>query len=181
MPDDLGPLYLTAVLAEFRRYKRLGDGAIEQASDEDLVAAIDDESNSIAVIAKHVGGNLRSRWSDFLTTDGEKPDRDRDAEFVVDPGRATRAAVMAWWEEGWRALFGSLEALAPDDLLRTVTIRGEPHSVVRAIERSLAHTAYHVGQIVLLAKHRRGAEWRSLSIPKGQSKTFRPEGAERTT
>ena len=165
MPNDVGSHYLTTVLAEFRRYKQLGEGAMEQATDDDLFVALDEEANSIAVIVKHLAGNLRSRWTDFLTTDGEKPDRDRDAEFVMEPG-ATRATVLAWWEDGWRRLFAALESLGPDDLLRTVAIRGEPHSVVRAIERALAHAAYHVGQIVLLAKHRRGAAWRSLSIPK---------------
>ncbi len=127
---------------------------------------------------KHLAGNLRSRWTDFLTSDGEKPDRNRDAEFVLDAG-TTRATVLGWWDEGWRRLFGAIESLGPDDLLRTVHIRGEPHTVVRAIERALAHAAYHVGQIVLLAKHRRGAAWRSLSIPKGQSATFDPRAAGR--
>ena len=178
MQNELGSHYLTTVLTEFRRYKQLGDGAMAQAEDDDLFATLDEEANSIAVIVKHLAGNLRSRWTDFLTTDGEKPDRHRDAEFVLDAG-TTRSAVMAWWEDGWRRLFGALESLGPDDLLRTVHIRGEPHSVVRAIERALAHAAYHVGQIVLLAKHRRGAAWRSLSIPKGQSATFDPRAAGR--
>jgi hypothetical protein len=168
MSEALGSHYLTTVLAEFRRYKHLGEGAMEQVEDDDLFATLDEEANSIAVIVKHLAGNLRSRWTDFLTTDGEKPDRDRDGEFVMDSG-TTRAMVTAWWEDGWRRLFEAIESLGPDDLLRTVHIRGEPHSVVRAIERALAHAAYHVGQIVLLAKHCQGAAWRSLSIPKGQS------------
>ena len=165
--QELGSHYLTTILAEFRRYKQLGEGAMEQVADEDLLAALDEEANSIAVIVKHLAGNLRSRWTDFLTTDGEKPDRNRDGEFVIDSG-TTRATVLAWWEDGWRRLLGAIESLGPDDLERTVHIRGEPHSVVRAIERALAHAAYHVGQIVLLAKHRRGAAWRSLSIPKAR-------------
>jgi hypothetical protein len=114
---------------------------------------------------KHIGGNLRSRWTDFLTTDGEKPDRNRDGEFELAAGQ-TRAHVMAWWHGGWDALFGTLEALTPDDLLKRVTIRGEPHTVLQAINRSLAHAAYHVGQIVFLAKHLRSADWKTLSIPR---------------
>ena len=167
MSQEFRSAYLAAVLAEFRRYKQLGDAAMEQARDDDLFATLDEEANSIAVVVKHLAGNLRSRWTDFLTTDGEKPDRNRDAEFVIDAG-TTRAAVIAWWEEGWQRLFATLESLGPDDLQRTVHIRGEPHSVVRAIERALAHAAYHVGQVVLLAKHRRGTAWRSLSIPKAR-------------
>ena len=167
MPNELGSHYLTTVLAEFRRYRQLGEGAMEQVRDDDLFATLDEEANSIAVIVKHLAGNLRSRWTDFLTTDGEKPDRHRDAEFVIDAA-TTRATVLGWWEDGWRRLLDALESLGPDDLQRTVHIGGKPHSVVQAIERALAHAAYHVGQIVLLAKHRRGAAWRSLSIPKAR-------------
>ena len=152
-------------LHNLRKYKKLGEGAIEQVSDADLFRAIDDESLSIALIVKHLHGNMLSRWRDFLTTDGEKPDRDRDSEFVSGGGE-TREAVMEWWSEGWAEVFSAIEALRPPDLERTVTIRGEPHSVLQAILRQLTHYAYHVGQIVYLAKHFRGVEWESLSIPK---------------
>ena len=152
-------------LHNLRKYKQLGEGAMQQVSDADLFRAIDEESLSIALIVKHLRGNMRSRWRDFLTTDGEKPDRDRDSEFVAGETE-TREAVMAWWEEGWAEVFAAIEALRPPDLERTVTIRGEPHSVLQAILRQLTHYAYHVGQMVYLAKHFRGAEWESLSIPK---------------
>ncbi|HSF03056.1 MAG TPA: DUF1572 family protein, partial [Solirubrobacterales bacterium] len=129
------------------------------------------DANSIAVIMKHVGGNLRSRWTDFLTTDGEKPDRDRDSEFET--GAAdTRASISARWEEGWRLQFSAIQGLSPADLSRTVAIRGEPHTVLQAIQRQLTHYAYHVGQIVFLARHFAGPRWRSLSIPRGRSKDF---------
>jgi hypothetical protein len=163
-----GTHFLATVIAEFRKYKTLAERALEQLGDEDIFATIGEEDNSIAIIMKHVAGNLRSRWTDFLTTDGEKPDRDRDSEFVMAAG-TTAAELMRWWEDGWRCVFAALEPLSPDDLQRTVYIRALPHTVVEAISRSLTHIAYHVGQIVLLAKHRRGAAWKSLSIPKGQS------------
>ena len=157
--------FLGESLHTLRKYKELGEGAISQARDEDLFRTIDDESLSIALIVKHLRGNMRSRWRDFLTSDGEKPDRDRDSEFVPGEGE-TRETVLAWWEEGWAEVFRAIEALRPPDLEKTVTIRGEPHSVLQAITRQLTHYAYHVGQIVYLAKHFRGAEWESLSIPK---------------
>ena len=156
---------LGEALASFRKYKEMGEGAIEQATDDQLVAALDEEGNSIALIVKHLRGNMLSRWTDFLTTDGEKPDRNRDSEFELEEG-VTRDLVMRWWEEGWGQLFATLEALRPTDLERVVTIRGEPHSVLQAILRQVAHYSYHVGQIVFLAKHFRSGEWRSLSIPK---------------
>ena len=152
-------------LHNFHKYKELGESAIAQARDEDLFRTIDDESLSIALIVKHLRGNMLSRWRDFLTSDGEKPDRDRDSEFVPGEGE-TRETVMRWWEEGWAELFGAIGALRPPDLEKTITIRGEPHSVLQAILRQLTHYAYHVGQIVYLAKHYRGAGWESLSIPK---------------
>ena len=152
-------------LHNLRKYKALGEGAMAQVSDEDLFRAIDEESLSIALIVKHLRGNMRSRWRDFLTTDGEKPDRDRDSEFVPAEGE-TRETVMGWWEEGWKEVFDAIEALRPPDLERTVTIRAEPHSVLQAVLRQLTHYAYHVGQMVYLAKHFQGAEWESLSIPK---------------
>jgi len=141
-----------------------------QVTDEQLVAVLDGEMNSIAVIVKHMAGNMRSRWTDFLTSDGEKPDRNRDSEFVEAP--ATREALLALWEEGWQCLFGALEPLSEEDLQRTVTIRGEAHSVMQAINRQVAHYSYHVGQIVLLAKHFKRDEWQSLSVPRRQSGEF---------
>jgi hypothetical protein len=165
---DFRSAFLTDVLRTFRNYRTLAEKAIAQVSDEDLHALLDDDANSIAVIAKHVGGNLRSRFSDFLTTDGEKPDRLRDTEFEM-PERATRKQIMAWWDRGWSTALASIEALTPDDLERTIHIRKEPLLVVEALNRSCAHTASHVGQIVLLAKHFAGPKWSTLSIPKGRS------------
>ncbi len=157
-------------LTLFRYYKGLADQAMAQVSDEQLVAVLDEEMNSIAVIVKHIAGNMRSRWTDFLTSDGEKPDRDRDAEFTTPP--ATRDALLAVWEDAWRTLFGALEPLSEADMSRTVTIRGEAHSVMQAINRQIGHYAYHVGQIVFLAKHLKASDWRSLSVPRGKSTAF---------
>lgn len=126
--------------------------------------------NSIALIVKHMAGNMRSRWTDFLTTDGEKPDRHRDTEFENPP--ATRAAVLEAWEQGWALVFGALEPLTDADLTRTITIRGEPHSVMQAVNRQIAHYALHIGQIVFLAKHLQASNWQSLSLPRGQSAAF---------
>lgn len=162
---------LGEALHEFRKYQDLGARAMAQLDDETLFRSIDAESNSIAVIVKHMHGNMRSRWTDFLTTDGEKPDRRRDAEFEMEPG-TSRADVERWWEEGWAIVYRALDPLRPTDLTRTVMTRGEPSSVLQAILRQVAHYAYHVGQIVLLAKHFRGAEWESLSIPRGKSEEF---------
>lgn len=162
--------YLQDSLTIFRYYKKLADRAMEQVRDEDLFAVLDGESNSIAVIAKHMAGNMRSRWTDFLSSDGEKPTRDRDSEFVDPP--ATRAALKQMWDDGWACLFGALEPLADADLERTVTIRGEPHSVMQAINRQAAHYSYHVGQMVLLAKHFAGERWESLSVPRNKSAEF---------
>jgi hypothetical protein len=162
---------LGEALREFRKYQELGARAMAQLDDAQLFHAIDAESNSIAVVVKHLHGNMRSRWTDFLTTDGEKPDRQRDGEFEMEPG-TTRGDVERWWEEGWAMVYRALDALRPTDLARTVTTRGEPGSVLQAILRQLGHYAYHVGQIVLLAKHLRGAGWDSLSIPKGKSEEF---------
>jgi hypothetical protein len=152
----------------FQTYKGMADKAVAQISDEAFFRALDGESNSIAIVMKHVGGNLRSRWSDFLTSDGEKADRDRDGEFEAGQG-TDRASVIETWEDGWCVLLASLEALSPADMERSVTIRREPHTVTRAIQRSLAHTASHVGQIVMLAKHYAGDSWQTLSIPRGKS------------
>ncbi len=169
--DDLAAHYLDNVRAEFERYKTLADKAIAQVNDEELFVTLDRESNSLAIVMKHIAGNLRSRWTDFLTSDGEKPDRNRDAEF--ESGElATRPAVLQHWEAGWGALRTALAALRPSDITKTVTIRGEPHTVTQAANRSLAHTAYHVGQIVFIAKHLRSGEWKTLSIPRKGSKEF---------
>ncbi len=148
-----------------------------QVSDEQLVATLDDGMNSIAQIVKHMAGNMRSRWTEFLTTDGEKPDRDRDSEFVAPP--ATRGELMDSWEHGWQILFAALEPLSDFDLGRTVTIRGEAHSVMQAINRQIAHYAFHVGQIVFLAKHLAGTNWKALTVPKGKSAEFNRKVAAR--
>jgi hypothetical protein len=168
---DLGREFLQDAIGEFRKYKGFADKAIAQVSDADFFHKIDPESNSIAIVMKHISGNLRSRWTDFLTTDGEKPDRNRDAEFERE-GEDSRESIVARWEAGWRTLFAAVEPLTGDDLKRTVTIRGEPHSVVQAINRQMTHYAGHIGQIVLLAKHFAGARWRTLSIPRGKSRDF---------
>ncbi len=162
--------YIEDALAVLRYYKRLAERAMEQVTDEQLFAGIDKEANSIAVIVKHMAGNMRSRWADFLTTDGEKPDRDRDSEFVEPP--ATRKELQAVWEDGWGRVFSAIEPLTDADLGRTVTIRGEAHSVMQAINRQLAHYPHHVGQIVLLAKHFACDHWQSLSVPRNKSAEF---------
>jgi hypothetical protein len=162
--------YLEDAISLLRMSKRLGDKAMEQVTEEQLFAAIDSEANSIAIIVKHLAGNMRSRWTDFLTTDGEKPNRDRDTEFA-DPA-ATRAALLEQWEIGWSCVFGALGSLTDADLGRAVTIRGEKHSVLQAINRSLGHSSYHVGQIVFLAKHFACVEWKSLSVPRNGSAEF---------
>jgi hypothetical protein len=177
--DDLAAHYFETVRFEFERYKSLADRAVAQVSDDDLFVTLDAESNSLALIMKHVAGNLRSRWTDFLTTDGEKPDRDRDSEFETGT-LTTRDAVVRHWETGWGALFASLSALKPADIEKTVTIRGEPHTVTQAAARSLAHTAYHVGQIVFLAKHLRSEQWKTLTIPRKGSREFNDRMALRT-
>jgi hypothetical protein len=165
MSDDIGAAYLAEALRVLRQYKELGEQAMAQLEPAGLFQTLDDESNSIAVIVKHMAGNMRSRWTDFLTTDGEKPDRDRDSEFVLSAS-TTPADVRRWWENGWRCVFSAVEPLTPADLRRTVTIRGEPHTVLQAINRQVAHYAYHAGQIVLLAKHLTGTRWQTLSQPK---------------
>ncbi|HTB09958.1 MAG TPA: DUF1572 domain-containing protein [Bryobacteraceae bacterium] len=162
--------YIEDSLTLFRYYKKLAEGAMAQLTDEQLYSALDSEMNSIAVIVKHMAGNMRSRWTDFLTCDGEKPDRNRDTEFVEPP--AARGDLMTLWEQGWRCLFHALEPLTDADLTRTVTIRGEAHSVMQAINRQVAHYSYHCGQIVFLAKHFRAADWKSLSVPRGASSGF---------
>jgi hypothetical protein len=172
--DSPASLYLTDVVDQFRQLKDLGDRALAQVRDADLFAALDPESNSLAVLIQHMAGNLRSRWTDFLSSDGEKPDRDRDSEFEVATG-TTRAGLLERWEEGWRCLFQALTALHEEDLALTVLIRAEPHSVVKAINRQLTHYAYHVGQIVFLSKHLASATWRNLSVPRGGTRRFNAE------
>jgi len=161
---NLAEVYLETATRNFRGLKTLAEKAIAQVHDDELHRAPAEESNSIAVMMKHVGGNLVSRWTDFLTTDGEKPDRARDAEF--EEGRESREALFERWNAGWKTLLDTLASLREEDLLKTVTIRGEPHSVVLAINRQIVHYAYHVGQIVYLAKQIRGTEWQNLSMPK---------------
>jgi uncharacterized damage-inducible protein DinB len=162
--------YLKDSLAVFRHYKSLAERAMAQLTDQQLLVAIDEESNSIAVIVKHMAGNMRSRFTDFLTTDGEKPDRQRDQEFVDPP--ATRQAMIASWEAGWASVFAALESLSEDDLGKTITIRSESHSVMQAINRQVAHYSYHCGQIVLLAKHLNHPTWKPLTVARGESEEF---------
>lgn len=162
--------YHSDSLTSFRNYKKLAERAIDQVADDEFFATIDDEANSIALIVKHIAGNLRSRWTDFLTSDGEKADRHRDTEFEIIAD--TRESLMQFWEAGWQTLFDAIEPLTPDDFSKTVTIRSEPHTIVEAINRQLTHYAYHVGQIVLLAKHFRSSGWKTLSVPKNRSAEF---------
>ena len=169
--ESIGQHYLADALNTFRDYKQLGERAFAQLDDEDFFRTIDEESNSIAVIMKHLAGNMISRWTDFLTTDGEKPERNRDLEFVMLP-ETTKADMLAYWEKGWKCTFDAIEPLTADDLLRTVTIRGQDHTAMQAITRQVAHYANHVGQIVYLAKHLKGGNWQSLSVPKNRSAEF---------
>jgi uncharacterized protein DUF1572 len=162
--------YRQDAIASFRNYKKLAERAIEQVSDEQFFSLIDEESNSIALVVKHIAGNLHSRWQDFLTTDGEKPNRNRDSEFeLIDD---SRESLLNFWETGWQTLFDNIEPLDAEDFSRTVTIRGQSHTIVEAINRQLTHYAYHVGQIVFLAKHLRSKEWKTLSVPKNRSAEF---------
>ncbi len=162
--------YHADALDSFRNYKKMAERAIAQVSDEEFFALIDAEANSIAVIVKHIAGNARSRWRDFLTSDGEKDDRHRDTEFELIGD--TRENLMEFWERGWRTLFDALEPLTAEDFSRTVFIRGEPHTIIEAINRQLTHYSYHIGQIVLLAKHFKSANWKTLSVPKNKSAEF---------
>ena len=162
--------FMSAIINAFEANKRLADRAVEQVPDDKLHVALNADTNSIAVIMKHVAGNLTSRWTDFLTTDGEKPNRNRDDEFV--DSFASRAQILTYWESGWACLLKSLRGLKPEDLERTVMIRGEPHSVPLALERSLGHTCYHIGQIVQLARIHAGEKWHTLTIPRGGSEQF---------
>jgi hypothetical protein len=166
--DDFRAAYLQDIARTYRSYKKLGEGAIAQVSDADLHALVDPDANTIAIIVKHLAGNLRSRFTDFLTTDGEKPARNRDSEFEM-PDRVSKDEMLKWWEASWSVALASIEGLKPADLDRTVHIRGEAFLVVEALNRLASHAAYHVGQVVLLAKHFAGPRWTTLSIPKGRS------------
>ena len=170
--------FLEATIEQFRLQKKLAERAIEQVNDEQFFAQMDPESNGIAAIVKHVAGNLRSRWTDFLASDGEKADRKRDREFVQEAAD-TRAGLLASWEASWQFLLDSLEELSPADLNKTVRIASEPHNATQAIQRSLAHTAQHAGQIILLAKHYAGAQWRTLTIPRGKSDEYQRQLREK--
>lgn len=167
--------FVEDAISIFQYYKKLAERAMEQVSDEQLSVAFDEESNSIAVIVKHMVGNMASRWTDFLTTDGEKPWRDRDTEFETPP--ASRTELLALWERGWTTLFGALEGLTEADLARTITIRGEAHSAMQAVNRQLAHYPYHCGQIVFIAKHLAREKWNCLSVPRGRSQKFNSQVA----
>jgi hypothetical protein len=168
-PDPLSDATLAAAIGVFEKQKKIGERAIAQLDDEQLFLVIDPDANSVATIVKHMAGNMRSRWSDFLTTDGEKPDRHRDGEFVIAAHERTRDAVVGWWNSGWSILMNTLASLKPADLTATVLIRGEKMPAIAAIFRQIDHYGQHVGQIVLLAKHMKGADWQTLSIPKGKS------------
>lgn len=169
--------YLQSSIDEFRRYRKLAENAIAQVNDAGFFGTPDPNTNSIAIIVKHVAGNMRSRWTSFLTTDGEKPDRDRDSEFLLTPAD-DRESLMARWEAGWHTAFTSLAELTDDHLEQIVYVRGEPHTVIRAMQRQLAHAAYHVGQIVLLARHYAGDRWTTLSVPRGGSAALNQKMAE---
>jgi len=172
MTTDLAAHYIEEARRQMRGHKRLAESAMAQLKDEELFIALDPESNSIAVLVKHMAGNMRSRFTDFLTSDGEKPDRFRDQEFELNPA-TTRADLMKWWEDGWERVFAAIDSLKPEDVMRTVTIRGEPHTVLQAVNRQVAHYAQHTGQIIFLAKHLRSSGWKTLSIPRGKSEDFK--------
>jgi hypothetical protein len=166
---DVAADFLRSARARLESLKTLGEQALARLDDADMAKSLDPESNSVAVLVQHIAGNMRSRWTDFLTTDGEKPDRRRDTEF--EPGLTTTPQLMQRWESGWACLFGALDALKPDDLTRTVLIRGESLTVVDAINRQLVHYGQHVGQIVYLAKHFKWQTWESLSVPRRRGKS----------
>jgi hypothetical protein len=180
---DLAAHYLEEIKRQFRGHKRTGEAAMAQLEDMDFFVTLDPESNSVAALVKHIAGNARSRFTDFLTRDGEKPDRFRDEEFEVS-AKTTREEVLHWWEQAWSHVFSALDLLQPEDVQRTVTIRQEPHTVMQALNRALAHYAQHIGQIVFLAKHLRSSQWQTLSIPRGKSEDYKagsPKGFSRGT
>jgi len=178
-PIDPAAHVLAEARVQFAKLRALAESALQQVDDAQFFAQPAPDTNSIAQVVKHMAGNARSRWTDFLTTDGEKPDRHRDTEFELDRGD-TRATLMQAWAAGWQALDTALGPLGPDDLMRTITIRGEGHTVLQAIDRQLTHYGYHVGQIVLLARIAKGAQWSSLSVPRGQSEQFNAQMRERS-
>jgi uncharacterized protein DUF1572 len=171
MNESLGTHYLEDSIASLRAYKKMAAKALDQLKEEEFFVTLDTEANSIAVIMKHMAGNMFSRWTDFLTSDGEKPNRNRDMEFVIEP-KTNKDDILAYWEKGWQQVFAALEPLTADDLGKKVLIRGEEHTVIQAINRQLMHYADHIGQIVFLAKHFRSSEWKSLSIPRNRSADF---------
>jgi hypothetical protein len=171
MNESLGTHYLEDSIASLRAYKKMAEKALDQLKEEEFFVTLDTEANSIAVIMKHLAGNMFSRWTDFLTSDGEKPNRNRDMEFVIEP-TTSKEDILAYWEKGWQQVFAALEPLTADDLGKKVLIRGEEHTVIQAINRQLMHYANHIGQIVFLAKHFRSSEWKSLSIPRNRSAEF---------
>ncbi|HZZ15926.1 MAG TPA: DUF1572 family protein [Candidatus Sulfotelmatobacter sp.] len=177
---DIAAHYLEEAGRQFRGHKRMAESAMSQLRDEDFFVTLDPEANSVAILVKHLAGNMRSRFTDFLTSDGEKPDRFRDREFELATG-TTRAEVMKWWEEGWNCVFAAINSLKTEDVMRTVTVRGQPHSVMQAINRQIAHYAQHTGQIVFLCKHLRSSEWKTLSIPRGKSESYKvaPSNSDR--
>ena len=177
MSDQIIQNYLEDAVMSFRNYKKLAEKAMAQIGDDEFFAAIDEEANSVAVIVKHTAGNLVSRWTDFLTSDGEKPDRDRDTEFEMIGD--TRESLMEFWERGWQTLFDSIVPLTPADFARSVLIRSEPHTIAEALNRQMTHYAYHVGQIVFLAKHFRSSTWKTLSVPRNRSAEFNKILADR--
>ena len=179
MPSDaIVQNYLDDAISALKAYKKLAEKAIAQLKDEEFFVAIDEEANSVAVVMKHMAGNMFSRWTDFLTSDGEKPNRNRDMEFVIEP-QTTKDEVLAYWERGWRCVFDALEPLRLEDFEKKVMIRGEEHTIVQAINRQLMHYSYHIGQIVYLAKHFRSTAWKSLTIPRNRSAEFNSYLAEK--
>src|SRR6202051_3608990 len=177
---DIASYYLEEIKRQFRGHQRMGDKALAQLQDKDFLVTLDPESNSVAALVKHISGNARSRFTDFLTSDGEKPDRFRDQEFEVSE-KTTREEGMRWWGQAWSNLFSALNSLKPEDVLRTVTIRQEPHTVMEALNRSLAHYAQHIGQIVFLAKHLRSSQWQTLRLPRGKSEDYKAVSPKRQT
>ena len=169
--NEIANNYLSDALLSFRNCKKMAERAIEQVSDDEFFRQIDGESNSLAVIVKHIAGNARSRWRDFLNSDGEKPDRNRDMEFEMLP-QTTKADMLAFWEKGWQCVFNAIEPLTSDDLMKIVKIRGQDHTVLQAINRQISHYSNHVGQIVYLAKHFKSGEWQTLSVPRNRSAEF---------
>ena len=178
MNESLAKHYLEDSIASLRAYKKLADKALDQLKEDEFFITLDEEANSIAVIMKHMAGNMFSRWTDFLTTDGEKPNRNRDMEFVIEP-KTSKDDVLAYWDKGWQRVFDALEPLTAEDLGKKALIRGEEHTVIQAINRQLMHYANHIGQIVFLAKHFRSSEWKSLSIPRNRSAEFNAYLAEK--